>query len=160
MLYLVKSLLMISLVAIVYQDFKDRHVFLWSLLMALIGFGYLHYQQRPAVSFLLPALLNMGIVLLIVFVLFSYARIRLKQPLADVFGPGDFLFFIVIAVGFPSLSFIILFSFSLFFSLAVYLMLKSKFKHKTVPLAGLQALFFGILFLLNWTFYFSSLYQL
>lgn len=159
MLILLKTVLIISLGAIVYQDIKERSIYLWILLLTIFLIGFLHYQHSVPVQFLPTILLNIGIVLVIVFILFLYAKFKLMLAFQNTFGFGDLLFFIVIAIGFPTITFIVLFSFSLFFSLTLYLILKKKLTHKTVPLAGLQALFFSLIFLLNWAFNFVNLYQ-
>lgn len=82
----------------------------------------------------------------------------LKKALKNTFGLGDFLFFIILAIGFPTATFLVLFSFSLLFSMLLFFLLKHQLKHKTVPLAGLQALFICLVFIANWFFNFSNLY--
>ncbi len=159
MLILLKIVLTLSFWTIVYQDIKERAVSLWILLITIFLIGFLHYQHSLTEQFLQAILLNIAIVLAIVCILFLYAKFKLKLALQDTFGFGDLLFFMAIAVGFPTITFVVLFSFSLFFSLILYLVLKKKFKHKTVPLAGLQALFFSLIFLLNWAFNFINIYQ-
>ncbi len=159
MLIILKLLLLLCLLAISYQDFKERKVYLWLLLLAVGLLGYLHYLHSVPTQFLRIILLNIGIVVGIVFILYLYAKFKLKLALQETFGFGDLLFFIAIAVGFPTISFIVLFSFSLFFTLVTYLILKKGLQQNTVPLAGLQALFFSLIFLLNWAFHFINIYQ-
>ena len=159
MLIVVKIWLLLCLVGIIYQDFKERIVYLWLLLITTCLFGFLFYRQSLFAYFLINVSLNIGVLLVIVLILFLYAKFKLQKALNDTFGIGDAIFFLAIALGFPSATFIVLFSFSLFFSLVVYLLLRNKLKHKTVPLAGLQALFFSLLFLLNWSFNLINLYQ-
>jgi hypothetical protein len=62
---------------------------------------------------------------------------------------GDLFFFILLAVSLPILSFLILFVFSLIFSLLIFILLKNTFKEKTVPLAGLQSLFLSLVLIAN-----------
>ena len=159
MLIFFKLLLIISLLAIAYQDSKERKVSLWLLMVAFFLTGGLHYHHSVEVLFWYSIFLNIGIVILIITILLIYARLKLKQGLEKAFGFGDLLFFLVIAVGFPTVSFIILFSFSLIFSLIIVVTLKKKYRFKTVPLAGLQALFFSFIFLINWAFGLVNLYQ-
>lgn len=159
MLIFIKILLLLNLLGIAYHDFKERNVYLWLLLVVLLLSGFLHYQHSLLIPFLVSILLNIGIIFVIVAILYLYAKFKLKKSLQNTFGFGDLLFFLIIAVGFPTITFVVLFSFSLFFSLLLFLVLKKKLKHKTVPLAGLQALFFSFIFLLNWGFNFLNLYQ-
>jgi len=159
MLILLKIALIISLCVIVYQDINERKVYLWILFAIVALFGFLHFQQSLPEQFFLTILSNIGVVFTIVFVLFLYAKLKLKLPFADTFGLGDVIFFLAIAIGFPTITFMILFSFSLFFSLILFLLLKKPLRHETVPLAGLQALFFSLILLLNSAFNFINLYQ-
>jgi len=159
MLIILKIVLMLCLWTIVYQDIKERSVYLWILIATMLLIGFLHYQHSLSGLFLSSILLNIAIVLTIIFILFLYAKFKIKLALQDTFGFGDLLFFLTIAIGFPTITFVVLFSFSLFFSLILFLVVKKKLKHKTVPLAGLQALFFSLIFLLNWAFNFINIYQ-
>ena len=159
MLLFLKIVLTLCLWTVVYQDVKERKVYLWILITTMFFTGFLHYQHTVPEQFLTTILLNIGVVIVIVFILFLYAKFKIKLALQDTFGFGDLLFFLAIALGFPTITFVVLFSFSLFFSLLLFLVVKKKLKHKTVPLAGMQALFFSLIFLLNWTFNFINIYQ-
>jgi len=159
MFIFIKTFLLLNLLGITYQDFKERKVYLWLLLIALFFIGFLHYQHSSPIPFLVSTLLNIGIIFIIVAFLYLYVKFKLEQSLQNTFGFGDLLFFLAIAVGFPTITFVVLFSFSLFFSLLLFLVLKKKLNHKTVPLAGLQALFFSLIFLLNWGFSFLNFYH-
>jgi len=134
-------------------------VLLWLLITVILLVGYLHFYHSSLQPFLWSATLNILIVAIIIFILFLYSKLKLKRPLKDAFGLGDFLFFLAIAIGFPTITFAVLFSFSLFFSLTLFLIIKKSLKEKTAPLAGLQALFLSLIFLLHWTFNFMNLYQ-
>jgi hypothetical protein len=74
-----------------------------------------------------------------------YAKLKLKKSIQEVFGLGDLLFFCLLAVSLPIISFLVVFIFSLIFSLVVFILIKKSLKHKTVPLAGFQSLFFAII---------------
>ena len=73
-------------------------------------------------------------------------------------GLGDVYFFIALAVGFPTGTFVVLLSASLVFSWAVYQVVKKKLKDPLVPLAGFQALFLFVALALNSCFHISNLY--
>jgi len=157
---LLKIAFILSLLGIALQDFKERNVYLWLLVLSGFSLGVFHFSEVPYQQFVLSTLINSGIVLAIVFVLFMYAKTVLKKDLKSTFGQGDFLFFMVMAIGFPTAAFLVLFSFSLIFSLMLFLLLKHKLKQKTVPLAGLQALFICLIFIVNWIFNIANLYTI
>lgn len=158
MLIVLKIVLLAGLLALVYQDFKERKVYLSLLLIPLFLLGFLNYKNSLASQFLINTTLNFALVIIILGFLFFYSKYKLKESLQNTFGLGDALFFLVIAVGFPTFTFIVLFSFSLIFSLVLFLIIKKNFKQQTVPLAGLQALFLSLLLSLNWIFNFVDLY--
>jgi len=84
----------------------------------------------------------------------------MKKTINEGIGLGDILFFIALAVSFPIITFLILFSLSLLFSLLLFVILKPSLKQKIAPLAGLQALFLFIILFINLTFNFVNLYAL
>lgn len=155
---LIHIIVILSLVSIVWQDFKERHVFLGLFVISGISIGTLHYKEAYYQQFFLTTIINLVIICAIVFILFIYSKVMLKKTFKSTFGLGDFLFFIVLSIGFPTATFLVLFSFSLLFSLLLYVMFKKRLMHKTVPLAGLQALFLIIIFMTNWGFNLESLY--
>ncbi|MEW7291268.1 prepilin peptidase [Aquimarina sp. 2304DJ70-9] len=151
MILFIKILTICTLAVIVYQDLKDREVygFIFPVLIGL--FGFLHYQNTTHITFLYAILMNIAVLIVIMGLLYLYTLIRLKKSFfKEVFGWGDLLFFIALAVGFPTVTFVILFVFSLIFSLLVWLVIKKKAKYNTVPLAGYMAVFLGMVFITNW----------
>jgi len=158
--FLLKITIILSLLGITLQDFKERKVYVWLFILSGFLLGFLHFNKVFYQSFILTTIINCSIVFTVIFVLYIYAKTILKKPLQKTFGMGDFLFFIVLAIGFPTATFLVLFSFSLLFSLILYFILKNRLKHKTVPLAGLQALFVCLIFISNWVFNFSNLYTI
>ncbi|MGV8946815.1 MAG: hypothetical protein ACOH1N_10340 [Lutibacter sp.] len=153
-----KIVIILALLGITLQDFKERNVFLWLLLLSGLSMGALHFKEVYYQQFILTTLINFSIIIAIVFVLFIYAKTVLNKDLKSTFGLGDFLFFIVLVIGFPTATFLVLFSFSLVFSLLLYFLLKHKLKLESVPLAGMQALFIGVIFIVNWIFNIENLY--
>lgn len=150
--------IIIILLGIVFQDLRERKVYLWLFILAGILIGVIHFKEVLLEQFLVSAIINCCVILTIIGILFMYSKIVLKKSLKDSFGLGDFLFFIVLAIGFPTVTFLILFSFSLVFSLLLYLVLKKKLKYQSVPLAGFQALFICAIFIINWGFNLGNLY--
>lgn len=155
---LIEIVVLLSLFGIVAQDFIERRVYLVLFLISGITITMLHFSNVNNMQFLLAIFINLSIVFLIILILFLYAQLVLKKVFSTTFGLGDFLFFLVLALGFQTTTFLVLFSFSLLFSLTLYLVLKSRLKRKTVPLAGFQALFISLMFIANWTFDFINLY--
>ncbi len=143
----VKIFVILCLASIAYQDFKERAVY-WFLFFVLgIMLGVLHYHNTVAPVFMLSVLLNFLLVSLIVLVLFCYSKMVLKIGfLNHSIGLGDLLFFYAIAVGFSTVSFVILFSFSILFSVTTFFFFKKHMSNKTVPLAGIMSVFFLVVF--------------
>ena len=152
-------MLLLVLGYIAYQDFKEQRVYTALLLLVTFLIGYLHARNSIFTQFLIASFFNILIVCSILLIIGVYAKLKLQEPFQNTFGLGDVFFFFAIAIGFPTIPFIILFSFSLFFSLVLFLLIKRKFQWKVVPLSGLQALFFSLIFLLDWIFNKINLYQ-
>ena len=125
------------------QDFKERKVY-WFLFPILgIALGLLHFLETGSNQlFLYHVLFNGLLVTLLLLLLFFLTKTIFKKPfLNHSFGLGDLLFFYAFGLGFPPVTFIILFTNSLFFSLLVFVLFKKYHKATTVPLAGLMAVF-------------------
>jgi len=91
-----------------YEDLKDRKVTLIVLVILMLLGGFIHSQHQYIWVFLLSSLLNLTIILTIILVLYAYANFKLKTSLSEGFGLGDTLFFIVMAVSFPTATFLVL----------------------------------------------------
>lgn len=160
MLILGKIILFVALFFIAVQDFKERQVYLWLFFLTGTTMALLHLNNSMIQLFLLNVGINLLIIFIIISVLYFYASIKMKKALQHTLGLGDILFFMVLAIGFTTGTFLVLFTFSLIFSLVFFLAIKSNLKYKTVPLAGLQALFIGLVYIANWTFNFTNLYAI
>lgn len=150
-------LLLISLFFIFLQDFKERKVHVFLLCISISCFGWLHYLQAPYI-FVYNMLFNCFLLTLTITVLYFYTKYILRKKFNDGIGRGDLLFFMAIAIGFPTYTFLILFVSSLIFSLVVFQIIKKHQKTTLIPLAGLQALFLLALISMNSYFNFSNLY--
>ncbi|WP_299432215.1 hypothetical protein [uncultured Aquimarina sp.] len=146
-----KGLVIFNLGYIAWQDLNNREVY-WFLLPSLfIILGFLHYNNVVPIHFKNAIVINLGLIFSIISILYLYAKIRIKRPFfKEVFGIGDALFFLAFAVAFPTATFIILFVFSLLFSLGIWLIIKNNSKHNTIPLAGYMSLFLILIFSSNW----------
>ena len=149
-MWTLKILLLICFFAILFQDSKDRKVY-WFLypVIGLIAFAIQTQQNNFFIS-ITNSLVNLLFIFMILSICYFYAKFKLKQHFTDeVFGLGDILFFIFITFSFASISFVILFIFSLFFSLLLHAFLKNNNSDKTVPLAGYMSLFFGTVYIIS-----------
>lgn len=144
-MWYLKLLLLIVFALVLYQDFKSRLVY-WFLypIIGILAFA-IQLHNLP----LSIALTNLGgnliFVVLILAVSMIYARFR-KLDLKNTIGIGDVLFFLFIASTFSIVSFLVLFVFSLLFSLILHLVLSNKKEQLTVPLAGYMSFFFGVVY--------------
>lgn len=155
---LLKIICICCLLAIIVQDFKERKVYMFLLIALAIVMAQFYYLKSDIQLYLSNISINLTVLLVLMGILFLYSKYKLKQALNTALGLGDVLFFVVIAISFPIPTFIIVFTYSLLFALLLYLILKPKLLKKSVPLAGLQALFFLFIFSLNWSFQFTNLY--
>ncbi len=146
------------LFSIVYQDFKERKVSAYLFFILIILGGYMHFTKQYITSYLFNLIVNTSLILLLTIVLAIYSSFVLKVKLQEAIGLGDILFFFILAVSFPTATFLVILSSSLIFSFLLFTFLKSSLKNKTVPLAGLQALFLGAFIGSNLLFNFINLY--
>jgi hypothetical protein len=153
-------ILFIALIRIFLQDMQERKVYV--VLFGATGsiLAFLHLYSTTLQSFFISIMSNLLVVAIVSCCLLLYSNLKLKKPLKGTFGLGDILFFIVLALGFSTGSFVILFVCSLFFTLITSLIFKTKLGLPTIPLAGLQALFVALTLIVNWVFDFTNLYAL
>ncbi|RXP46187.1 hypothetical protein EC396_14350 [Lutibacter sp. HS1-25] len=156
--FTIKILVLFVLATINYQDFKERKVYVGLFLLAFCMLTFLHYSEVNTIQFYTAIAINGSIVLSIMGVLYLYSKWVLKLEFKEAIGVGDFFFFAIIACAFPTGSFLVIFSSSLIGALCLFMIVKNKLKDKTIPLAGLQALFLGLLLITNWIFNFTNLY--
>ncbi len=140
-----KIIIIIPLAIIAYQDCKDRLVY-WFLypIIGVVAFviqiGYLPWKLVVLNSFM-----NLLFVALLLSISFIYLKVR-ELSLKNAIGLGDVLFFTFLSFGFVTITFVILFIFSLVFSLLLHFFIKHKSSFQTVPLAGYMSLFFGVVY--------------
>lgn len=148
-MWFVKAIIVLLLVIIFVQDYKDRLVnwFLYPIMGILTFILFLKEVPFPVIGITLA--INITFIGTLLSICVLYAKYKLGQKITNVIGLGDILFFFCIALSFSFISFIILFIFSLIFSLLLHYILKSKNENKTVPLAGYMSLFFAAVFLIS-----------
>lgn len=155
---IIKTTIILTLLAMTYQDIKAREVSIGLYVISVGLLGFLHIESVNLIQFFTAIAMNVLMTLLIVFVLSIYSNKVLKTPFKNSFGLGDLFFFLILAIAFPTVTFLVLFSFSLLFSLLLFLLIKKNMKIKTVPLAGFQALFTCFILATNWFYNHTNLY--
>jgi len=155
----IKALLIATLIAIAYQDIKERLVY-W-FLFPLLGLtvGILFYTQTLPELFLVSTLINLIIVCLFYLVIVIHSFFILKKSFREVIGMGDILMFFFLIFTFSSVSFIVTFISAIVFSFIAHILLKKNIKKETVPLAGYMSVFYVFTYLAFWFGTIDSLYS-
>ncbi|CAM1344628.1 hypothetical protein [Tenacibaculum amylolyticum] len=152
---------LILLLGIFLQDIKERKVYVFLLLLALLVGGYTYYDNTFTPQlFFINIFTNAMVVSIIVLLLFLYTKFKIRKNFFQAIGFGDILFFLALSVSFPTITFLVLFSSSLLFSLLLFISIKSKLNNKAVPLAGFQALFVFLILFINLVFNILNLYAI
>lgn len=147
---LVKLVLLTILWLIFIQDYKNRQVnALLFPALSVLG-AWLYWSNTITQVFLLNIAFNLVFITILLLTVVIYAKYELKQPLNQVFGLGDALFFLALSLMFATVTFVVLMISALLFSLVIHLVLKNKQTHQSVPLAGYMSLFVLGFFVLTW----------
>lgn len=158
-MFWLKIICLIALVAIAYQDIKDRAVsWFWFPLLA-IAVGILHYSNSIFEVFVTHLLINLGFVVVVVLLLYIYITIRGQHQFKNAIGIGDLVLFIVLCPSMASLSFLVCFVFSILLALVLSFFFNKKDK-RHIPLAGYMSLFFLIIYLAHWSGFIEHLYSI
>lgn len=147
-----KAVLIVLLLIVFYQDYKTQMVswFLFPLIAIALGVNFYVMIGEYPIYFIYSIVINCGIVMLVILTLFLYSKLKMKMHFINTtFGLGDALMLFAIAFGFPSYTFLVLFSTSVLFALACHFILKRNYTYRTIPLAGYMSLFFALLFLMD-----------
>lgn len=129
------------------QDTNDRMVY-WFLYPLVAVLAYmLQVQYLGFAPAFINAAINLFLVMLVLAVSYLYAvAVMKKRFLNESIGAGDILFFVCLPFTYATAAFVVLFVFSLVFSLLMHLVLSRKQADKTVPLAGYMSLFFATVY--------------
>lgn len=140
MILLYKIIIILCLGFIFYQDNKSREVY-WFLFPLLGTLLCLLFFENSYLNFLvLSMLFNSLLISCVIIILYLYTKLFAKiKFLNHSFGTGDLLFFYAFSFGFPTITFIVLFTFSILFSTLIFFLFKKN--KRTVPLAGYMSLF-------------------
>ena len=123
---ILKISIIILLVSIFMQDLKSRSVSIMLFITLGVLMTILHYKNISKTEFIYYITFNISIVFIVMSVLYAYSRLKMSKNIQEVFGMGDFMFFIIMAIGLPAVSFLVLFSFSILFSGVVYFIFKKR----------------------------------
>ncbi|MGB5170845.1 MAG: hypothetical protein WBN11_03985 [Eudoraea sp.] len=135
---------------IVFQDLKERIVYVFSFLLLGIYLTLLCLHHVTWQQYILWISVNVLMVSLVLLILFIYTKWYTDRVfLNESFGEGDLLFFYAFALGFPTYTFMLLFVGASLFSLVVYIFLKTRKNMDSVPMAGLMGIFLIIVILLS-----------
>lgn len=155
-----KLILIIAFIVVFLQDYKERQVYWFMfLIIGLLG-GFLFYKSTLPELFVSAVVLNISFICLLVFIMYLYAKIKLKTHFLQTIGIGDLFLFLALAVSFSTISFVVIFISSLIFSLLLHLYLSKNKKVETVPLAGYMSVFFLASYFFHWSGFINIVYTL
>lgn len=149
-MWIVKLILIITFLTILYQDYKNRLVY-WFLypLAGILAFT-IQTQHNSLTGSLANSAANFVVIITVIIVSYIYSRVIMKKDFINgSIGIGDILLFLFLSLTFATITFIVLFSFSLFFSLILHIILKRKKTDTTVPLAGYISLFYAAVYFIS-----------
>ncbi|WP_222984573.1 hypothetical protein [Flagellimonas meishanensis] len=137
------------------QDLRDREVMWVFFPIIAVLLASIHVHHLGMDNFIFFALNNVILVSCVLALLWAITRFVFGKEFLNVsFGLGDMLLMYALAVGFPTVTFIVLFVGSILFSSIAFIVLRmcTKTKTETVPLAGLMCIFLiAILLMAHWS---------
>ncbi len=144
------TLLLVCSIIILYQDFKERQVSLWVLLVfGLVAISsVLYYRDKEALFYSGIGIFLYGSLIWLILKLYLFLKFkRNKRILDEQLGLADVLVIFFIGLTFNTVSMIFFFSFGFVFSLIsflIYSILKRNNDGQSIPLAGLLVIFYVI----------------
>lgn len=144
------AVLMISSVIIIFQDFKERQVSLWVLLLfgMLTTVSVLYYRDAETLMYNGVGVLLYSCFIWLMLKLYLYLKFKQNKPIINhQLGLADVLVVLSIGLTFNTVGMILFFCFGFVFSLlafVVYTALKKNIDSKNIPLAGLLVFFYVI----------------
>lgn len=155
MFILINSCLIIFLMLISFQDFKQREIS-WILIpLIFLALIFKATQSITIDNLITNTLLNLTFITIQLLLLTIYMSIKNKKMvniLQQHIGLGDLLFFVVLCLAFSPVNFIVFYILSLIATLAgciIYVTMFSKKEMKEIPLAGGMASVLVFVLLLN-----------
>jgi hypothetical protein len=134
------------LALITYCDFKFRAVYWWIFPVFFSALVAICLEQYSAKDIMANWLINSAYIMIVILSAVLVVKGIKKKPFSKLIGLGDILFLLCVAVFFVPLSFVFFVIassiFALFFSF-ISRYTKNSFG-PSIPLAGLQSVFFGL----------------
>jgi hypothetical protein len=136
--------LIVLLILISFQDFKERQISWYLIPLTFIAFLVRAMNNGATDGLIQGTLLNVAFIALQLLLLTIYMSIKNKKMVNIVneyLGLGDVLFFIVLCVAFSPINFIVFYLLSTFITLISFIAYRILSKKATVeiPLAGAMA---------------------
>ena len=143
--------LLLALIPIIVDDFRHRTVsLLWLLALLVISLLIQFTSSMAGLDIAKNAFINFGILILNYWLITLYFSIRKKRLLNltnGYLGSGDIVFLLAISTLFSPFNFVCFLLASFLFALLSWIILQRK--NKTIPLAGLQAVFLSVQILIT-----------
>lgn len=143
MVHLATLLLFLSLVAVIYQDFKNREVSIAAFVGVFLPLCYVTYPGNIAYwTFNTCAnIVFVALQLLVSFLFISVRRKEVTNIVNTAIGMGDILMLIILALSFSLPAFMLLTLVSFIVSMLQFMVGRIlKWQRSTVPLAGVMAM--------------------
>jgi hypothetical protein len=144
------AVLIISSVVITFQDFKERQVSLWVLLLfgILTTVSVLYYRDAETLMYNGVGALLYSCFIWLMLKLYLYLKFKQNKPIINhQLGLADVLVVLSIGLTFNTVGMILFFCFGFVFSLlafVVYTAFKKNIDPQNIPLAGLLVFFYVI----------------
>lgn len=148
MSYFAILILIGSLLAISYEDFKARSVHLYWFIAVFVTLTYLGIANQGLYVYLIQFTINIAFVLFYFLLLQLYFVVKLRRWIwiTDRYiGWGDIVFIVAIAGHWYIVGFIVFIIISLIVALLYYCIFLVR-KTNKIPLAGIQSIFFMIVY--------------
>lgn len=161
MYYLLIMITIFLLSVIAYQDYRSRSVgWVFFPLLAGAGFALSYISLHSLRDTMINSLPNIGFIVLQLVLLRLYFYIKDTQTvfIDNKIGLGDILFLFAVSFFLSPLNFILFYLLSLLFTVLLWLfrtILRRRSKQWSIPLAGIQSLFFALTICISTLFHYS-----
>lgn len=144
------GLLFLTLGAILYQDLRYRAIDVRIVVVVFVLCLIRNYLSTYVDIY--DFLISVGFVAFLLISLIAYFSVKHKRffnPVDSEIGTGDILFFLAITPLFYFKDYILFFTTSLIFSLALFFIFRSRLEKRAIPLAGFISLYLMIISSIN-----------
>lgn len=145
--------LLFPLILMIYQDFKDRHVLLWQLLLFGVIQLFICLDKHGLAQSAYNMMINLIISVIIASVVFLYTYFRFKLERA-VIGSGDIIFILLLTPYFPYFHFLYFLIISFLLALASWQFKAFFYKERVtnIPLISYLGICYVIVVMYNLLF--------